>query len=177
MQRATPLSKNLRTPATSQSVRRDGLWSNSRQASARSSDHGQRKVDDYQDTADHTTLSPPGRNKDDSELSLTPPAAMQVRVSLRQFGAYSVHVLAQDVALRHLFACHLTYLSRLRRPRRNDKPCCGANQKSLLMLRHCIIFGSQACQTSSFREARAHPGFARDSLPYTLISASLHLFL
>ena len=175
MQHATPLSKTLRPPATSQSVRRDGLWSNSRQASARSSDHGQKRVDDY--PADHTTLSPPGRNKDDSELSLTPPAAMQVRVSLRQFGAYSVHVLAQDVALCHLFACHLTYLSRLRPPRRNDKPCCGANQKSLLMLRHCIIFGSQACQTSSFREARAHPGFARDSLPYRLISASLHLFL
>ena len=154
------------------------MWSNSRQASARSSDHGQRKVDDYQDTADHTTLSPPpGRNKDDSELSLTPPAAMQVRVSLRQFGAYSVYVLAQDVALCHLFACHLTYLSRLRRPRRNDKPCCGANQKSLLMLRRCTIFGSQACQTWSFREARAHPGFARDSLPYTLIIASLHPFL
>ena len=178
MQHATPLSKTLRPPATSQSVRRDGLWSNSRQASARSSEHGQRRVDDHQDTADHTTLSPPpGRNKDDSELSLTPPAAMQVRVSLRQFGAYSVYVLAQDVALCHLFACHLTYLSRLRRPRRNDKPCCGANQKSLLMLRRCTIFGSQACQTWSFREARAHPGFARDSLPYTLIIASLHPFL
>ena len=105
MQHATPLSKTLRTPATSQSVRRGGMWSNSRQASARSSDHGQRRVDDYQDAADHTTLSPPpGRHKDGSELSPTPPAAMQVRVLLQRFGAYSVHVVAQDMPPCHLFA-------------------------------------------------------------------------